>query len=180
MKVLKWILIVLIVLAVAAYGGFQYMKSETKKHSPQDTAIYEADQFKIKVEYSRPYKKGREIFGGLVPYEEVWRTGANEPTTLTVNQDIQFGDEELKAGTYTLWTIPYTSQWTIIVNSKMYGWGVGWDSKPSRDPKYDVLKINVPVQELNDVVEQFTIDFEYHVNLSMAWDKSKVMVPIMY
>ena len=79
-------------------------------------------------------KKGREIFGGLVPYNEVWRTGANEATTLTVNKDIKFGDQRLPAGTYSLWTIPQQTQWTVILNSEIPGWGVSWGAKAARNP----------------------------------------------
>jgi hypothetical protein len=180
MKAVKWILIIIVVLLAAAYGGFRYMKQETKKASPEATVKYERSGLELTVNYCRPYKKGRDIFGGLIPFEEVWRTGANEPTTFTTNQTLSFGDEFLEAGTYSLWTIPYKTQWTIILNSEVPGWGVGFDGEPSRDPDYDVLKINVPTQELDEVVEQFTIEFVYHVNLSMSWDQTKVTIPILY
>ncbi len=180
MKALKWIIGIVLVLLVGGYFGFDYMKQETKKHSPQETINYNAGDFSMSVTYSRPYKKGREIFGDLVPYEKVWRTGANEPTIFKCNQTVTIGDQDLPAGTYTLWTIPYSSQWTVIWNSKQYGWGVGLDGEPSRDEEYDVLKINVPTSDTKNTVEQFTIDFQYHVNMRMAWDDTQVMVPMMY
>lgn len=180
MKALKWIIAIVLVLFVAGYFGFDYIKEQTKKHSPQETVNYTAGEFSMSVTYSRPYKKGREIFGDLVPYEKVWRTGANEPTIFECNQTVTIGDQDLPAGTYTLWTIPYSSQWTVIWNSKLYDWGVGFDGEPSRDPDYDVLKINVPTSDTKSTVEQFTIDFQYHVNMRMAWDNAQVMVPMMY
>ncbi|MEQ8910197.1 MAG: DUF2911 domain-containing protein [Vicingaceae bacterium] len=180
MKALKWIIGILLFLGLAGYFGFQYMKSETKKISPEQTVKYNRTNLNMSVTYSRPYMKGRKIFGELVPYEEVWRTGANEPTTFTTDKKISFGEEMLEAGTYTIWVIPYTSQWTIILNSKVYSWGVGFDGEPSREPEFDVLKINVPVRDLEKPVEQFTIKFEYDVNLSFAWENTKVMVPILW
>lgn len=180
MKALKWILIIVAVLGIVGFFGMDYMKEQTKKHSPEDTAVYTSGDLKLTVNYCRPHKKGREIFGGLVPLNEVWRTGANEPTVFSTTKDLNFGGERLAAGTYTMWTIPQQTQWTVILNSKMYDWGVSFGGEPSRDPQYDVLKINVAVQDLPDEVEQFTIDFIYNVNLTMSWDKTKVMVPIEF
>jgi len=180
MKILKWGLIIVAVLAVLGYFGFQYMKVQTKKASPEDTVEFKAKDLKLSVFYCRPYKKGREIFGELVPYGEVWRTGANEATTFTTNKAIKFGGEDLAAGTYSLWTIPQKSQWTVILNSKLYGWGVNFGGEASREEAYDVLKINVPTIELDQTVEQFTIDFEYNVNLTLSWDRTKVSVPIRF
>lgn len=180
MKILKWSVIIIVLIAIIGFLGFYFMRSQTKKASPEDTVEYKAKDLKLSVFYCRPYKKDREIFGELVPYGEVWRTGANEATTFTTNKDIVFGEDSLAAGTYTLWTIPQKTQWTIILNSKLYGWGVQWGGKASREEKYDVLKINVPVIELEQTVEQFTIDFEYNVNLTMKWDKTKVSVPIRF
>lgn len=179
MKILKWILIVILGLGLLGYGGFQFMKYQTKKASPEETVVYEGDALTMEVYYNRPSKKGRVIFGDLVPLGKVWRTGANEPTTFMVNKDITFGGEKLKAGKYTLWTIPQETQWTIILNSKMYGWGVDFDSEASRDPQFDVLRINVPVQSTKEPIETFTIEFIYDVNMVMKWDDTQVIVPIL-
>lgn len=179
MKVLKWILIGLGILIVLGYGGVELMKKYTKQASPEATIVYEGTDVTLSVFYNRPYKKGREIFGGLVPMGKVWRTGANEATVFMCNKDITFGGEKLKAGTYTLWTIPQETQWTIILNSKMYDWGVDWNNQASRDPMYDVLRINMPIGETKEVVEQFTIEFIYDVNLVFKWDRTEVIVPIL-
>ncbi len=178
MKVLKWIGIIIVSLIVLGMVGFQVMKWNTKKASPERTALYESGDTQLKVWYSSPSKKDRDIFGGLVPYEKVWRTGANEATEFTSNVDFVFGGQELDAGTYTLWTIPYEGEWQVILNSKMYDWGVDWDLNALREAEFDVANVNVPVEPLDKVVEQFTIDFEGNVKLTMAWDKSKVSVPI--
>lgn len=180
MKALKWILIIVAVLGVVSYFGFDYMKTQTKKHSPEDTVSYTSGNFTASVEYCRPYKKGREIFGGLVPLNKVWRTGANEATKFTINKVIDFGGVKVQPGTYTLWTIPQETQWTVILSSKIYDWGVGFDSEAAREPEYDVAIINVAVQEIPEEVEQFTIEFIYNVNMVMSWDKTRVTVPIQF
>ncbi|MAY83418.1 MAG: hypothetical protein CMP59_04720 [Flavobacteriales bacterium] len=179
MKALKWTLIIVFGLGILGFLGFQFMIYQTKKASPEATVVYEGEDITLSVNYCRPYKKGRKIFGELVPYGEVWRTGANEPTTFMTNKDITIEGVKLKAGKYTLWTIPQETQWTIILNSKMYDWGVNWDEKASRDPMYDVLRVNVPSVPTKEVVEQFTIEFIYHVNMVMKWDDTEVIVPIL-
>jgi len=179
MKILKWSIIVVVILAVLGIGGFKILTYFTKQASPEQTIVYEGTDVTMEVFYNRPYKKGREIFGGLVPYGKVWRTGANEATTFMCNKDITFGGQTLKAGKYTLWTIPQQTQWTIILNSKMYNWGVNFDNEASRDPLFDVVRINVPVADLNEEVEQFTIEFLYDVNLVFKWDRTQVLVPIL-
>jgi hypothetical protein len=180
MKALKWIGIIVVVLGVTGYFGFDYMKEQTKKNSPQDTIVYKSGNFTLEATYCRPFKKGREIFGGLVPLGEVWRTGANEPTTLTTNKQIKFGNAHLPAGTYSLWTIPQQTQWTIILNSEIPDWGVTFGSKASRNPEFDVIKINSAVMDYPEVIEQFTMAFEYNVNLTFLWDQTKVSVPIEF
>ena len=180
MKFLKWFLIVVVLLGVAGYGGLKYLTSQTKKASPEDIVEYKSEDLTLSIFYCRPYKKNREIFGGLVPYDEVWRTGANEATTFTTNKDITFEGKQVEPGTYTLWTIPQEKEWTIILNNKQYDWGVSWGGVASREPEYDVVKIKVPTQNLEKEVEQFTIAFEQDVNLTLSWDKTKVSVPIRY
>ncbi len=179
-KILKWTLIGLGVLALLVVIGFNVMKSQTKKSSPEATVVYQQDGRDISVFYCRPSKKGRDIFGGLEPYGKVWRTGANEATTFESKTDLQVGQKTLPAGKYTLWTIPNKQHWTVIFNEKMYGWGMGWDGEVPREPEADALQIDVPIQTLSTPIEQFTIAFEEAPKLAMtlAWDDIKVAVPI--
>ncbi len=180
MKALKWVGIIIVVLGVAGYFGMNYMMEQTKKHSPQETITYKSGNLSAEATYCRPSKKGREVFGGLVPFGEVWRTGANEATTFTTNKKIKFGNESLEAGTYSLWTIPQETQWTVILNSEVPGWGVGFEGIALRNPIFDVLKVNVAAVDFPDETEQFTMAFEYNVNLTFTWDKTKVNVPIEF
>ncbi len=184
MKALKWILIVVAVLGLLfVFVGMPYMKKETKKHSPQKTAVYEKNGMDLSVNYSSPFKKGRVIFGELVPYGAVWRTGANEPTTFTTETDIKIIDKSLPAGTYSLWTKPDRTVWTVMLNKEVPDWGVTLTSggrETTRDPEMDVVAIEVPVSSISPAEESFTIDFEEadQLYLTMYWDNTKVGVPI--
>jgi hypothetical protein len=174
LKKIKIFFIVLIALFIVGIAGFYIMKTYTKSHSPEETVTFTSDDVEIEVYYNRPLKKGRDIFGGLVPYNEVWRTGANEATTFKINQDIKIEGEILKAGKYTLWTIPNKTSWEVIFNEKMYGWGVNFsDGKASRDPNFDALSVGVPISKNLKTVEQFRIDFNEQldtINMFLAWD----------
>ena len=179
-KILKWVIGILLVLVVGGACLMYFGKKSTKKHSPEARVEYSANEINYSVFYCRPSKKGREIFGGLVPFGEVWRTGANEATTITVSEDVLIGGQSLKAGTYSLWTIPGEETWKVIFNSKEYGWGVTWGAKASREPEFDELEIEVPVRNLENEVEQFTIYFEdvEPVLLNLMWDQTHISVPI--
>ena len=133
----------------------------------------------LKVTYSQPHKQGREVFGKLVPYDQVWCTGANEATELTLTRDIKINEMTLKAGTYSIFTIPSIEKWTIIFNSDL---GM-WDSY-NYNPMMDVMKFELPVTILKDVVyEPFTIWIDQKndkADLQMAWDKTKVTLPLQF
>lgn len=175
----------LILLSILALGLFLYSvfveNIFAKRLSPKDTVEFKLNDLKLEVFYNRPSKKDREIFGALVPYNQVWRTGANEATTFETNKPLEIKGVNIPAGKYTLWTVPKDSTWTVIFNSKQYSWGVNAQMEPMWDPNYDVLNIEVPVQKLDNTVEQFTIAFDNSTDklyLTMAWDDVKVAVPL--
>jgi len=178
-KFLKWFFIVLGVLVLVAIVGFQIMKYNTKQHSPEDRVTFNSNGVKMEVVYSRPFKKDREVFGELVPYDEVWRTGANEATIFSTDADLIIQGQELPAGDYTLWTIPGAKEWQVIFNEGEYGWGVNWDGTATRDPALDVVNARVKPQRSVKVLEQFTIDFmEEPLMMRLGWDVIRVDVPI--
>jgi len=180
-KKFRFTVTILIVLILGGTIGFYIMKNQTKSFSPEETITYRHDNLKVNVFYNRPYKKGREIFGGLVPYGEVWRTGANEATTFKVNQDILVDGSLLEAGEYTLWTIPNEDSWKVIFNKKMYAWGIDLSTeKAARDPEYDALIVETPVREKLNSTEQFTIYFDRQQEMRMlflTWDKTFIALP---
>ncbi|QCX00748.1 DUF2911 domain-containing protein [Aggregatimonas sangjinii] len=184
MKFLKGLLIVVIVLVLlGVFVGKPYMQKQTKKHSPERTATYTKNGMDLSVNYSSPSKKGRTIFGELVPFDAIWRTGANEPTTFTTNSKITVMGESLPAGTYSLWTKPNPEQWTVMFNKEVPDWGVtllsgGKDT--TRDPEQDAVEVTASVMPLTQEVEQFTISFADAggTQMCLSWDTTKVCVPI--
>ena len=128
----------------------------------------------VKIEYSRPGVKGRKIFGGLVPFGEVWRTGANESTTIEFNDPVWFEGNKVDAGKYALFTIPNEKEWTIII-SKDIGWG-----KNKYTGKNDVAGFKVKTESLPHSIERFTIEImdmtNDSANLLLMWDKTSVSV----
>jgi hypothetical protein len=141
------------------------------------TSVRYKDNY-IKITYSQPQKKNREIFGLLVPYGKVWRTGANEATEITTTKDIQINNYPLTAGTYSLFTIPEKDKWTIIINSDVGLWGAY-----NYNPQKDILRFDVPPQSTDKMYEPFTIIFDHRnevADLLLLWDKTKVSIPIQF
>jgi hypothetical protein len=173
---LKKIFIIIGIVLVVGVAAFYGMRAYTKSSSPSATAVYDKGGLKIQVEYCRPSKKGRVVFGQLEPYGKVWRTGANEATEITFNQPVSFGDKPVAAGTYTLFTIPQPDQWTVILNSELDQWGAF-----NYNEGKDVVRVQVPATQTPQVTEMFTIDFQdanNRVDMQLAWDQTKVVVPI--
>ena len=184
MKKLKWILLIIVALiALVMFVGMPYMQEQTKKNSPEETNTYNKNGMDLSVNYSSPSKKDRVIFGELVPYDVVWRTGANEPTTFTTGSDIKIIDKTLPAGTYSFWTKPGKDSWGIIFNKEVPDWGVtilSGGKKTTRNQEADVVNIEVPSEQLTTVQEKLFIGFEdgQQLYLSLSWDQTKIKVPI--
>lgn len=173
MKTALKIIVGLLVLAAIA---LPLLRRYTKQFSPETTAAFDQGGLSVKAKYSAPSKKGREIFGALVPYKQVWRTGANDATEITFGRDVRFGDKPVKAGTYTLFTIPEQAQWTVILNKTTGQWGAY-----SYKPADNVAETSVKTETLPGVEEKLTLSFaaaEGGADLQIAWDKTKVVVPI--
>lgn len=145
--------------------------------SPMDLVVFknEDDEAIARVIYSRPQKRDRDVFGKLVPYGQVWRTGANEATELTLYNDMKVADVLVEAGTYTLYTIPEENEWTIILNNKVHTWGAY-----EYTDKEDRVRIKVPVRKSPTTIESFSMAFTPAgdgANLLMGWDDRYVEVP---
>lgn len=130
----------------------------------------------ITVSYARPGVKGRAIWGGLVPYDTPWRTGANEATRLTITDPIQFGGKELAAGTYALLTIPGKDEWAVVINSEKDLWGA-YQYKPEQDVLRVTVKPTVvePQEWMQFTFEDLTPN---SANLVLRWESLRVAVPI--
>ena len=144
-------------------------KDKSKRKSPPAQISQEINGTTVTIDYSRPSKRGREIFGGLEDYGKVWRTGANETSWIEVSKDVKIEGETLSAGKYGLFTIPGEDEWTIIFNKKWDGWGA-YEYKQ----KDDVLRVKVKPSGTDEVVEMLTFDIDENGDVTFAWDQTQV------
>ena len=148
--------------------------------SPLGTASFSENDKDITVTYSRPYKKGRLIFGSedesaLVPFDNYWRTGANRHTMIKTNSDLIFGDNVLSKGEYSLYTKPGLNTWDITFNSTNAYFGI---SQP--DSEMDLFSITVPSNTIDESIEQLTFDFvsdSLSSGIRLRWDLTEVVIP---
>lgn len=149
---------------------------KTPAPSPTQTIKQDFGISSIELIYSRPGIKGRKIFGDLVPWNKVWRTGANSATRIKFNDDVTFGGQALKAGEYAIYTVPGESEWEIIINKGSANWGTDYKKED------DIFRIKVKPIKLDQPVETFTMQFANvkptSADLRIAWDKTAVAVPI--
>ena len=132
----------------------------------------------VKIVYSQPQKRGREIFGKLIPFGQVWRLGANEATEITITKDILINSVLVKAGTYSMFAIPNPDKWTLILNSDVGVWGAY-----NYNTKLDVLRFDIPVKQNKTVTEGFTMVFDQKnelANLLITWDKLQLEIPFKF
>jgi hypothetical protein len=149
----------------------------TPAPSPTQTLQQEFGISSVQLIYSRPSMRGRKIFGDLVPYGNVWRTGANQATRIKFNDDVMIGGQPLKAGEYAVYTIPNENEWEVIINKGSANWGTNYKQED------DIVRVKVKPARLNDAVETFTMQFDNvkstSADLRMMWDKTAVVVPIV-
>jgi hypothetical protein len=145
-------------------------QAQNKPASPRDSV----ETAHLKINYGRPSVKGRTIFGDLVPYDKVWRTGANQATEITFKHDATFAGKAIKAGTYSFFTIPGKTEWTVILNPELKQWGsMGYDKIKDKN----VLEAKVPSKQLGSLVELFTITASDKA-VTLSWEKTEVTIPV--
>lgn len=170
---MKKLTFVLLLSVLGFQGHAQGIK--TPAPSPAQTIKQDFGLSAVEVNYSRPAAKGRKIFGDIVPFGKLWRTGANSPTKITFGEDVKIAGKDLKAGSYQLMSIPAQGSWEILFNK-------GKDGVFNYHPEEDVLKVTVPSQVAPATTENFTIQFANisanKMDLVMAWENTRVSVPI--
>ena len=168
-----------LLIAVGVSMQANAQKDQAQRTSPAAVASMRYKDAYVKVTYGRPYKRGRVIFGNVVPYGQVWRTGANEATEITTTKDLLLNSVPLKAGTYSIFTIPDKIKWTIIINTDVGLWG-----SYNYNPKMDIIRFDIPVQSIaGEPYEAFTIEFNQkndQAHLDFLWDQTKVSIPIRF
>lgn len=171
---LKQLLVCSILSAIISTSDAQLLK--TPAPSPVQTIKQDFGISFMELTYSRPDMRGRKIFGDLVPWGQVWRTGANAITKIKFADDVSIGGQALKAGEYAIYTIPNENQWEVIINKDANVWGTVYK------PENDVLRVKLPSSKLDYPVETFTMQFanikSNSADLQIMWDKTLVALPI--
>jgi hypothetical protein len=161
--------------AIAACAATVAQGQEQRK-SPHETVKATIDGATITVEYGRPSMKGRKVMGELVPFGKVWRTGADEATTLTTDKELQIGGTIVPAGKYTLFTVPGQTDWQLIVNKQTGQWGTEYDQKQ------DLGRVPLKKTATSAPVEQLTISVDKNPAggglLRIAWENTALTAPI--
>ncbi len=170
----------ILIVFLLVFGINGYAQINHPKASPFAIAEQEVGLSKISVKYSRPATKGREIFGGLVPYGRIWRVGANESTKITVDTDMTVMGNTLPKGTYALYAFPEASAWQIVFHKNISHWG---DGRRNYDPKEDLFRVNVKPQNVHHHQENFLIAFDSithnSTNMNLTWAKTQVIIPFI-
>jgi DUF2911 family protein len=164
----------LVVLAVATLALAQD-RSE-RPSPPAKAACKFSDGKSITVDYSSPRAKGRKIYGGLVPYGEVWRTGANEATSFVTTADLTVGGKDIPAGSYTIFTVPTADKWTLIINKKTGEWGI-----PYKYESDELARVDMSASKTAGPVENFTISFHEMGNgchMYLDWENTRATIEL--
>ena len=145
--------------------------------SPAATATGKVKDANIVINYSSPGVKGRKIWGDLVPYDKVWRAGANQATLFAVDKDVKVEGKALAAGKYSLYAIPGEKEWTIIFNSATGQWGINHDGSTTEDPSKDVLRVTVKPKKSKEFTERlaYVVDAK---GFSLVWENLEVPVSV--
>jgi hypothetical protein len=180
----KFALIAASLLAIATLASAQMNMAEDKSKRPSppaSAACKLSDGKTIKIDYSSPRAKGRKIFGeasekALVPYGEIWRTGANEATTFVTDANLKVGGKDVPAGSYTIFTVPKPSEWWLVISKKTGEWGTDYPGE-----KEDLVRVPMSVSKTAVPVENFTIAFDQagsKCTLRMEWENTRASVDI--
>lgn len=163
-------------LGLMAVSASAQMDKSKRPSPPAKATCSLPDGKSITVDYSSPRARGRKIFGGLVPYGEVWRAGANEATTFVTTADLMVGGSHVPAGSYTLFAIPNKDKWTLIVSKKTGEWGI-----PYPGAGQDLVRVDMKASAIPSPVENFTIAFDKTASgctLRMEWETTQATVDI--
>jgi hypothetical protein len=165
---------VLLSLTLPVVAASALRAESEKRASPREQVSAVVGGKKVTISYGRPYKKGRPIFGTLVPYGQVWRTGADEATTLTTDGDLQIGTLQVPKGSYGLFTVPGEKEWTLVVNKVSDQWGAY-----KYEAAKDLGRTPMTASQAKAPAEQLTITVDAKAGqLRVAWDTTVATVPI--
>ena len=177
MKKLVLIPAALLAIATLASAQMDMGQDKSKRPSPPASANCKfSDGKTVKIDYSSPRAKGRKIFGGVVSYGEVWRTGANEATTFVADTNVTVGGKAVPAGSYTIFTVPKADAWTLVISKKTGEWGTDYAGE-----KEDLARVPMSVSKTSSPVENFTVAFDQtggKCTLRMEWENTRAKLDI--
>lgn len=171
------ILIAFLGLTFAAFTPSVISTAAQVVSPPAQTSCKFTDGKTITVHYSSPRMRGRKIFGDLVPYGEVWRAGADEATSFVTNVDVLVGGKPVPAGKYSLFTLPTSAKWTLILSKQTGEWGI-----PYPGEKYDFARMEMKVSKLSSPLENFTISFDSAgttCTVKLDWETTRAAIDIV-
>ena len=167
----------LVTLVILMLAGLACSQDKASRLSPAAQAKCSfADGKSITVDYSSPRAKGRKIYGGLVPFGQVWRTGANEATSFVTTANLTIGGKDVPAGSYTIFTIPNENKWTLIINKKTGEWGI-----PYKYESDDLARVDMDVSKTSGAVENFTISFHEMgtgCHMYLDWENTRATIEL--
>jgi hypothetical protein len=174
----KFALLTMLVFTVAVCAPAQMGQDKSKRPSPPASAECKfSDGKSVKVDYSSPRAKGRKIFGDLVPYGQIWRTGANEATTFVTDSAVVVGGQNVPAGSYTIFTVPEADKWTLVISKKTGEWGTEYPGAGE-----DLARVPMSASKTAAAAENFTIGFDQAGNkcaLHMDWENTRASVDVV-
>jgi Protein of unknown function (DUF2911) len=176
----KFALLTTLLFAVSVFATAQMDMGGDKKpplSPPASAACKFSDGKSVKMDYSSPRAKGRKIYGGLVPYGQIWRTGANASTTFVTDSDVVVGGQNVPAGSYTIFTVPEAAKWTLVVSKKTGEWGTDYPGESN-----DLVRVPMSVSKTSGPVENFTISFDQGGSkcaLHADWENTRASVDVV-
>ena len=167
---------IIVAIAIAIFAAILGAQGNKPASPPGEATLKFDDGKTVTIQYSRPSMRGRKIFAGLVPYDEVWRTGANAATSLKTDVDLTIGGASVPAGSYTLYTLPGMNSWKLIINKQTGQWGTDY----SRGQ--DLARVDMKVTQRPSGLELFTISFDKtsgnSASLKLEWENTIASVDV--
>jgi hypothetical protein len=163
-------------ITLLAHSALAQQDKSKRPSPPASTSCKFAEGKTITVDYSSPRMNGRKIYGELVPLGKVWRAGANEATTFVTTTDLTVGGRTVPAGSYTIFTIPNTDKWTLIISKKTGEWGIPYPGEAD-----DFARVDMKVSKLPSTVENFTISFDHAggtCTMHLDWETTQASIAI--
>jgi DUF2911 family protein len=175
-KAIAFVSVLCLGLALFVFSSHAHQDKSARPSPPAQATLDLGGGKSITIDYSSPRAKGRKIYGGLVPYGQVWRAGANDATTFVTTTDVTVGGTLVPTGSYTLFAIPNPDKWTLILSKKTGEWGTQYPG-----PSNDLARIDMKVSTLPSPVENFTISFDKSANggtVNLDWETTRASVGI--